>query len=273
MLTTPTCWDRIYVRTDKQCLFALDCGSPFYVEVDPLLPQTYISIHLNDRLIYFHDLEAKRTLVECPIGMAIYNSHKKQLEDMNEESEFDDRCKIPFHWLCDGDGQRIVLNIERDDGNYDGRPLYVKGQYAIDIVEQAGYSNFYDCSLAEYIGMPFDPEKLYFIPPHWVEGEIVDLSPSGIQDIVDWNTTIDIGNIFVEKDPTTGSDTFCVIGSDIEKSLEVAGIDMGFDIEDDKKYYIPADLTVDGRARSFKTDDICHLVAYNKKNTNHRAPF
>jgi hypothetical protein len=273
MLTTATTWDRIYVRNDKQCLFALDCGSTFYVDRDPLLPETYLSIHLNDRLIYFHDYVAKRTVVECPIGMAIYNSHIKQIKDMEEENEFDERCQIPFFWLLDADGGKIVLDVNRDTGDYDGRPLYLKGQYAIDVVEKAGYANFYDYPLAEYIGMPFDPEKLYFISPHSVKDNYVDLSPLGVQNIVDWNTTITILNTFAEKDTTTGLNTLCIFGSDIEKSLEVAGIDIDFDVEADKKYYIPAELTVDGRARSFKTDDISDLVAYNKKNTNDLAPF
>jgi hypothetical protein len=268
MLTAASTYDRIYVRTDKQCLFALDCGSTFYVDRDPLLSQTYLSIHLNDRLIYFHDLVARRTVVECPIGMAIYHSHVEQLEDINQESEFNERCEVFFGWLCDGDGQEIV-----HDGEYDGQPLYVKGQYAIDIVERAGYSDFYDYPLGEYIGMPFAPEKLYFVPPHFVKDEIVDLSPSGIQAIVDWNSSVDICNVFVEGDPITGADRFYVFGSDIEQSLEAAGFSIDFDIEGDKKYYIPTDLTIDGRARAFKTDDICALVAYNKKNTHHQAPF
>ncbi len=268
MLTAPSTYDRIYVRTDKQCLFALDCGSTFYVDRDPLLSQTYISIHLNARLIYFHDLVANRTVVECPIGMAIYHSHIKQIEDTNELSEFNERCEVFFGWLCDGDGQEIV-----HDGKYDGKPLYVKGQYAIDIVERAGYSYFYDYPLAEYLCLPFDPEKLYFIPPHFVKDELVDLSPSGIQNIVDWNSSVDICNIFSEPDPITGVGRLCVFGSDIEQSLEAAGFRIDFDIEDDKKYYIPTDLTLDGQARSFKTDDISHLVEYNNKNAYHRAPF
>jgi hypothetical protein len=268
MLTAPSTYDRIYVRTDKQCLFALDCGSTFYVDRDPLLSQTYISIHLNARLIYFHDLVANRTVVECPIGMAIYHSHIKQIEDTNELSEFNERCEVFFGWLCDGDGQEIV-----HDGKYDGKPLYVKGQYAIDIVERAGCSYFYDYPLAEYLCLPFDPEKLYFIPPHFVKDELVDLSPSGIQNIVDWNSSVDICNIFSEPDPITGVGRLCVFGSDIEQSLEAAGFRIDFDIEDDKKYYIPTDLTLDGQARSFKNDDISHLVEYNKKNAYHRAPF
>jgi hypothetical protein len=268
MLTAVSTYDRIYVRTDKQCLFALDCGSTFYIDRDPLLSQTYLSIHLNDRPIYFHDLVANRTLIECPIGMAIYHSHIHQLEDTNELSEFNERCEVFFGWLCDGDGRAIV-----HDGEYDGQPLYVKGQYAIDIVDRAGYHNFYDYPLDEYLCMSFDPQKLYFIPPHFVKDEIVDLSPSGIQDIVDWNSSVDICNIFSEPDPTTGADRLCVFGGDIEESLEAAGFSIDFDIERDKKYYIPTDLTIDGRSRSLKTDDICALVEYNKKNTHHRAPF
>ena len=268
MLTAASTYDRIYVRTDKQCLFALDCGSTFYVDRDPLLSQTYISIHLNDRPIYFHDLVANRTLIECPIGMAIYHSHIKQIEDTNELSEFNERCEVFFGWLCNGDGERIV-----HDGEYAGQPLYVKGQYAIDIVDRAGYSDFYDYPLAEYIGMPLAPEKLYFVPPHFVKDEIVDLSPSGVQAIVDWNSSVDICNIFIEKDPITGFDSFCVFGSNIEQSLEAAGFSIDFDIEGDKKYYIPTDLTLDGRPKSFKTGDISRLVEYNRKNITHCAPF
>jgi hypothetical protein len=268
MLTAPSTYDRIYVRTDKQCLFALDCGSTFYVDRDPLLSQTYISIHLNDRPIYFHDLVANRTLIECPIGMAIYHSHVKQIEDTNELSEFNERCEVFFGWLCDSNGQEIV-----HDGEYAGQPLYVKGQYAIDIVERAGYSDFYNCPLAEYIGMPFAPEKLYFVPQHFVKDEIVDLSLSGVQAIVDWNSSVDICNIFIEPDPITGADTCCVFGGDIKQSLKAAGFSIDFDIEGNKKYYIPSNLTLDIRSRAFKTDDICALVAYNKKNIHHQAPF
>jgi hypothetical protein len=268
MLTAASTYDRIYVRTDKQCLFAIDCGSTFYVDIDPLLSQTYISIHLNERPIYFHDLVANRTLIKCPIGMAIYNSHIKQLEDINQESEFNERCEVFFGWLCDGDGKEIV-----HDGEYTGQPLSVKGQYAIDIVEKAGYANFYDCPLAEYLGLPFDPEKLYFVPPHFVKDEIVDLSPSGVQAIVDWNSSVDICNIFSERNLITGVDRLCVFGSDMEQSLEAAGFSIDFDIEGDKKYYIPTDLTIDGRARAFKTEDISRLVASNKNNNNYLAPF
>ncbi len=268
MLTAPSTYDRIYVRTDKQCLFALDCGSTFYVDRDPLLSQTYISIHLNDRPIYFHDLVANRTLVECPIGMAIYHSHVKQIEDTNELSEFNERCEVFFGWLCDGDGKEIV-----HDGEYDGQPLYVKGQYAIDIVKRAGYSDFYDYPLAEYLCLPFDLEKLYFVPPHFVKDELVDLSPSGVQAIVDWNSSVDICNIFSEPDPITGVDRLCVFGSDIEQSLEAAGFNIDFDIEEDKKYYIHPDLMLDGRSKSFKTGDISRLVEYNKQNITHYAPF
>ena len=46
-----------------------------------------------------------------------------------------------------------------------------------------------------------------------------------------------------------------------------------FDIEGDKKYYIPTDLTLEGRARAFKTEDISRLVASNKNNNNYLAPF
>jgi hypothetical protein len=268
MLTAPSTYDRIYVRTDKQCLFALDCGSTFYVDRDPLLSQTYISIHLNDRPIYFHDLVANRTLIECPIGMAIYHSHVEQLEDTNELSEFNERCEVFFGWLCDSDGQEIV-----HDGEYAGQPLYVKGQYAIDIVERAGYSYFYDYPLAEYLCLPFDPEKLYFIPTHFVKDELVDLSPSGIQHIVDWNSSVDICNTFIERDLITGDDILCIFGSDIERSLEAAGFRIDFDIEDDKKYYIPTDLTIDRRSKSFKTGDISRLVEYNRQNITHCAPF
>jgi hypothetical protein len=268
MISSPSTYDRIYVRTDKQCLFALDCGSTFYVDRDPLLSQTYLSIHLNDRPIYFHDLIANRTLIECPIGMAIYHSHIKQLEDINQESEFNERCEVFFGWLCDGDGQEIV-----HDGEYDGQPLYVRGQYAIDIVEQAGYSDFYDYPLAEYLCLPFDPEKLYFVPPHFVTDEIVNLSPSGLQAIVDWNSRVDICNIFIERDPRTGADTCCVFGRDIEQSLKAADFIIDFDIEKDNKYYIPTDLMLDGRPKAFKTGDISRLVASNKNNTNHLAPF
>lgn len=268
MLTASSTYDRIYVRTDKQCLFALDCGSTFYVDLDPLLSQTYISIHLNDRPIYFHDLVANRTLIKCPIGMAIYQSHIKQLEDINQESEFNERCEVFFGWLCDGDGREIV-----HDGEYAGQPLYVKGQYAIDIVERAGYSYFYDYPLAEYLCLPFDPQKLYFVPAHFVKDELVDLSPSGFQAIVDWNSSVDIDNIFSERDPTTGADCLCVFGSDIEQSLAAAGFRIDFDIEEDKKYYIPPDLTIDGRSKSFKTGDISRLVEYNRQNITHCAPF
>jgi hypothetical protein len=268
MITTPSTYDRIYVRTDKQCLFALDCGSTFYIDRDPLLSQTYLAIHLNDRPIYFHDLVANRTLIECPIGMAIYYSHIKQLEDTNELSEFNERCEVFFGWLCDGDGREIV-----HDGEYAGQPLYVKGQYAIEIVERAGYFDFYDYPLAEYIRMPFAPEKLYFIPSHFVKDELVDLSPSGVQAIVEWNSSLDICNIFSELDPTTGEERLCIFGSDIERSLKAAGFRIDFDIEEDKKYYFPTDLTSDGRARAFKTDDICALVAHNKQNTFPQAQF
>ena len=268
MITTPSTYDRIYVRTDKQCLFALDCGSTFYIDRDPLLSQTYLSIHLNDRPIYFHDLVANRTLIECPIGMAVYHSHVKQIEDTNELSEFNERCQIFFGWLCDGEGREIV-----HDGEYTGQPLYVKGQDAIDIVERAGYSNFYDYPLTEYLCLPFDPEQLYFIPPHFVKDEIVDLSPSGVQAIVEWNSSVDICNIFSEPDLIDTSDRLCVFGSDIERSLEAAGFRINFDIEEDKKYYIPTDLMLDGRLRAFKTDDICALVTYNKQNTSDQAPF
>ena len=268
MLTAPSTYDRIYVRTDRQCLFALDCGSTFYIDRDPLLSQTYLSIHLNDRPIYFHDLVANRTLIECPIGMAIYHNHIKQLEDTNELSEFNNRCEVFFGWLCDGDGREIV-----HDGEYAGQPLYVKGKDAIDIVEKAGYFDFYDFPLTEYLCLPFDPEQLYFIPPHFVKDEIDNLSPLGIQNIVDWNSSVDICNIFSEPDPIAGVDRLCVFGSDIERSLEATGFRIDFDIEGNKKYYIPTDLTIDGRSRAFKTDDICTLVAHNKQNTSYQAPF
>jgi hypothetical protein len=268
MLTSPSTYDRIYVRTDKQCLFALDCGSTFYVDRDPLLQQTYLAIHLNDRPIYFHDLVANRTLIECPIGMAIYHSHLESIKNMNERSEFEERCQMFVGWLYDLAGQKDLY-----DGEYVGQPLYIKGQHMVDIIEQAGYHDFYDYPLAEYLCLPFDPQKLYFVPPHFVKDEIVDLAPSGIQDIVDWDNSVDICNIFIERDPITGADTCCVFGRDIEKSLEAAGFSIDFNIEDDKKYYIPTSLTIDGLPKAFKTDDICALVAYNKKNTRHQAPF
>jgi hypothetical protein len=268
MLTSPSTYDRIYVRTDKQCLFALDCGSTFYVDRDPLLSQTYLSIHLNNRLIYFHDYIAKLTVVECPIGMAIYSSHIKQIEDMNEETEFDERCQMLVGWLYDLAGQMDVY-----DGEYVGQPLYIKGQHILDIIEKAGYSDFYSCSLEEYLGMPFDPERLYFVPPHFVKDEILDLSRSGIDRIVEWNSPVDICNVFTERDRATGSSSLCVIGGDLEQSLDMAGFKREFFIDSNKKYYIPANLTIDGQLKSLICDDISDLVAFNEKNTNHCAPF
>ena len=267
MITTPSTYDRIYVRNDKQCLFALDCGSTFYVDRDPLLPETYISIHLNDRLIYFHDLVAKRTLVECPIGMAIYNSHIEQIKDMDNENEFDERCRVFVAYLYDLAGQMDVYN-----GEYIDQPLYVKGQHMIDIIEKAGYSEFYSCTLEEYLCLPFDREKLYFIPPHFVEDEILDLSLLGIQRIVDLHSSVDICNVFTEKDPRTGSNYLCIIGNDIKKSLQGAGFNINFGIEDNKKYYIPIKLTTGGKPKSLTSGDISHLVAYNKFDQE-KAPF
>jgi hypothetical protein len=268
MISSPSTYDRIYVRTDKQCLFALDCGSTFYVDRDPLLSQTYISIHLNDRPIYFHDLVANRTLIECPIGMAIYNSHLESIKNIGEENEFDERCQIFVGWLYDLAGQKELY-----DGEYVGQPLYIKGQHILDIVEKAGYSDFYSCSLEEYLGLPFDPERLYFVPPHFVKDEILNLSRLGIDRIVEWNSPVDICNVFTEQDRSTGSSSLCVIGSDLEQSLDTAGFKREFFIDSNKKYYIPANLTIDGQLRSLTSDDICDLVAYNEKNTNHCAPF
>ena len=258
MRTTPSTYDRIYVRNDKQCLFALDCGSTFYVGRDPLLPETYISIHLNDRLIYFHDLVAKRTLVECPIGMAIYNSHIEQIQDMNEASEFDERCQVVVPYLFDLAGQMDVYN-----GEYVDQPLYIKGQHIVDIIEKAGYSKIY-YPLPEQLDMPFDPERLYFVPPHFVEDEILDLSLLGIQRIVEWNNPVDIHNVFTEKNSTTGSNCLCIIGSDIDKSFDVAGYNIDFGIDANKKYYIPMDLTVNGQPKSLTCDDISKLITYNE---------
>ena len=261
MITTPSTYDRIYVRNDKQCLFALDCGSTFYVDRDPLLPETYISIHLNDRLIYFHDLVAKRTLVECPFGMAIYNSHIEQIKRMNEESEFDKRCQVFVAYLYDLAGEMDIYN-----GQYIDQPLYIKGQHIVDIIERAGYLDIYLCALEENLYMPFDREKLYFIPPHFIEDEILDLSPLGIDRIVEWNHPVDICNVFTEKD------RIYVIGSDIYKSFQAAGYSIDFGIEDNKKYYIPVDLIVNGRAKSFTTDDVSELITYNES-SREKAPF
>jgi hypothetical protein len=186
MRTSPSTYDRIYVRTDKQCLFALDCGSTFYVDRDPLLLQTYLSIHLNERLIYFYDLVANRTVVECPIGMAIYNSHKHQIEEINKENEFEDRCQIFVADLFDLAGQKELY-----DGEYTGQPLYIKGQHMLDTIERAGYFEIYPESLApeKDLGMPFDREKLYFVPPDFIEDEMLDLSPfTGLARIVEWNS-------------------------------------------------------------------------------------
>jgi hypothetical protein len=268
MISSPSTYDRIYVRTDKQCLFALDCGSTFYVDRDPLLSQTYLSIHLNDRLIYFYDLVANRMVVECPIGMAIYNSHLESIKNMNEENEFDERCQVFVGWLYDLAGQMDVY-----DGEYVGQPLYIRGQYILDIVEKAGYSDFYSCSLEEYLGMPFYPERLYFVPPHFVKDEILNLSPSGIDRIVEWNSPVDICNVLTEKDRSTGSISLCVIGGDIERSLDTAGFKREFFIDSTKKYYIPAHLTIDGQLKSLTSDDICDLVVFNEKNTKNRVPF
>ncbi|WP_373545337.1 hypothetical protein [Chamaesiphon sp.] len=267
MRTTPSTYDRIYVRTDKQCLFALDCGSTFYVDLDPLLPQTYISIHLNDRPIYFHDFVASRTLVECPIGMAIYNSHVEQIQNMNEESEFNDRCQTFVAYLYDLAGQMDVYN-----GKYIDQPLYIKGQDIVNIIEKAGYLNIYLCPLEDNLYMPFDREKLYFIPPHFVEDEILDLSPLGLDRIIEWNHPVDICNIFTIVARMTGSDRLYVIGSDIDKSFQEAGYDTDFGIEDNKKYYIPADLIVNGRVKSFTCDDISKLITYNASNRE-KVPF
>ena len=121
--------------------------------------------------------------------------------------------------------------------------------------------------------MPFDPERLYFVPPHFVKYEILNLSRSGIDRIVEWNSQVDICNIFTEQDRLTGSSYLCVIGGDLEKSLDAAGFKREFFIDSNKKYYIPANLTIDGQLISLTSDDICDLVAYNEKNTKHCAPF
>jgi hypothetical protein len=128
----------------------------------------------------------------------------------------------------------------------------------IYITERAGYLDIYLCALEENLYMPFDREKLYFIPSHFVEDEILDLSPLGIDRIVEWNHPVDICNVFTEKD------RLYVIGSDIDKSFQAAGYDIDFGIEDNKKYYIPADLIVNGRAKLFTTDDVSELITYNE---------
>jgi hypothetical protein len=207
-------------------------------------------------------------LIECPIGMAIYLSHLESIKNIGEENEFDERCQMFVGWLYDLAGQKELY-----DGEYVGQPLYIKGQHILDIVEKAGYSDLYCCSLEEYLGMPFDSERLYFVPPHFVKDEILNLSRSGIDRIVEWNSPVNICNVFIEQDRLTGSSSLCVIGGDLERALDTAGFKREFFIDRNKKYYIPANLTIDGQLKSLTSDDICDLVAYNEKNPKHCAPF
>lgn len=167
--------DTFYVRTDFQCLEAFANGCFYRVQVDPGLTQTYYSIHLDERLIYFKDLISKRILAQDPIGLAIYKARRRSIKDMQSENKKQERCLFDVEALFLMAGRKELL----DGRDLSNEPLYVKGEDLLGIVTRAGYSNVE----TEY-NFLVDLNKMYLIPANYIEDEKVSLIPDVIADIV-----------------------------------------------------------------------------------------
>jgi type IV secretion system protein VirD4 len=69
----------------------------------------------------------------------------------------------------------------------------------------------------------------------------------------------------VKENLTSNLDPLHVVGSDISNSFQASGFDVSkFDIDAQKKYYIPADLTIDDELKPLTYKDLARLLEYNK---------
>lgn len=165
--------DTIYVRNDLQCLFAYVGGETYEVTKDPLLPETYRSIVLNNELVHFHDLASDRILVNDPIGMAIYQSRMNGIRLAEAEAHRCDRCQIHIDFF------RLLLANFDPQKEYTDEPLYVKGEQIVNILTSAGYQD-----VEYYFDFEIDMDKMYFIHPDYIHHDIVNLLPDCVRDIV-----------------------------------------------------------------------------------------
>lgn len=177
---------QVFVRNDHQCLFAYCRGIPYYVEKDPLLHETYLSIVLNDELIFFHDLVADRVIINNELKMTAYNSIITGIRGMEEEHQRAENCKVDIGFLFMLANQHELL----DGRDYSNVPLYVKGEHLIEIMENAGYK-----PIADYYIIDINLDEMYFIDKDYYEGELVNLLPDCVIDIVgDTANTIHLGS-------------------------------------------------------------------------------
>jgi type IV secretion system protein VirD4 len=74
-----------------------------------------------------------------------------------------------------------------------------------------------------------------------------------------------LSNEAVIENSTSNLDPLHVVGSDILNSFQASGFDLSkFDIDAQKKYYIPADLTIDDELKPLTYQDLARLLEYNK---------
>jgi hypothetical protein len=163
--------DYIYIRNDYQCLAAIVAGQIYHVTKDPLLKETYHSIVLNGKLIYFKDLVANRQLVNDPIGMAVVNSYVELMKDMEAENSNPPDYDVSLDYLFYLLGQTELL-----DGRELTETLSIAGNHLVELLERG------DCDLSKF--MQIDLDRKYFIPPKYIQDGYAHLSPGNVEDIV-----------------------------------------------------------------------------------------
>jgi hypothetical protein len=163
--------DSIYIRNDHQCLAAYIEGQIYHLAKDPLLKETYHSIVLNDKLIYFIDLVANRELVKEPIGIAIVDSYLKLMKEVREEKVADYDVSLDYLYFLLGQTELL------DGRNLTNEPLSIKGIYLIELLEKT------DLDLSRFIYIA--PEHKYPIPSTYIQDGYTHLSPENVEEIVE----------------------------------------------------------------------------------------
>jgi hypothetical protein len=166
------------------------------------------------------------------------------------EYNFSIKCEINVDYLYSLLGHAKSINT-----GYKEQPLYIKGQHFFDIVDRAGYEEVWGTDpVDELVCVKIDRNKYYYVPPHLIDNTIVDLCPSRIQILVEYND--EIANFHPESLHITGENLTIAVCSFGQNAPEL-------DVDIDKKYYIPSDLKSEGKLKPLTIDDITHLINCN----------
>lgn len=253
----------IYYRNDHQCLHAYVCGKYYEVEKDPLLRETYHSIAINDRLVWFKNLISGRVSIYDPVGVALYEAQMAAVKYKYDRAAKEERCKVDLDELFFLENRLDELNGKE----FAGEPLYLKGKTFFTILEWAKLDpEALECWRSDDV--EFDPDRLYLIPAYCLEEDgKIDLNPTCVGGLIEQND-----ESFHEIEPLLIYDSMF---RNRNLPLEVTGRQIfdffiaaqeykitQFSIDPDRKYKIPSEMIVGGEIR-LKFTDVPEIINYN----------